>query len=200
MNGFTNRIPRAAVHAPKRLATLRLATACLAIAALAAGLTARPALALDLKVAVVNINRALNQSEAGERSKKILLAAKTQKENELKTKEATFRKLVEDTRNNSMMMSDAAKADKEKELRDKEATLREEVQNAQQDLREQERKLTDSIFSELRTVIGIIAAEKKYDLVLEQAASQVILYTPLKFDDLTDETIDRYNKMQNKKP
>ncbi len=155
--------------------------------------------AAEMKVAVVNMQRAINTSEAGERSKKILIASKTQKENELKGKETAFRKLVDDTRSN-MMLSDAAKAQKEKELRDKEGELRQEVQNAQRDLQEQERKLTDSIFAELRTVIGLIAQEKKYDIVLEQAASQVILFSNFKLDDITDEVVERYNKIQSKKP
>jgi len=154
------------------------------------------AAARDWKVAIVNINKALNTSQAGERSKKILLAAKNQKESDLKAEQAQFQKLVEETRSNSMMLSDTAKADKEKELRDKENALRLEVQDAQRQLQEQERKLTDTIFSELRTVIAAIGQEQKYDLILEQGASQVILYTPLKFDDLTDEVIQRYDKMK----
>jgi len=174
--------------------------AALGLAAVLAGFcVAGTARSLDLKVAIVNINKALNTSEAGERSKKILLAAKGQKENDLKAKEAQFRKLVDDTRAN-MMLSDAAKAQKEKELRDKETDLRQEVQDAQRELQDQERKMTESIFSELRTVIAAIGQEKKYDLILEQGASQVILFSPLKFDDLTDEVIDRFNRMQSKKP
>lgn len=172
----------------------------LGMAALLLGFcSAGGASALDLKIGIVNINKALNTSQAGERSKKILMAAKNQKENDLKAKDAQFRKLVEDTRSNSMMLSDTAKADKEKELRDKENALRLEVQDAQRELQEQERKLTESIFADLRGVIASIGKEQKFDLILEQGASQVILYTPLKFDDLTDEVIERYNKTQSSK-
>jgi len=155
--------------------------------------------AAELKIGIVNMNRAINTSEAGERSKKILLATKSQKENELKAKEAQFRKLVEDSRTN-MMLSDAAKQQKEKELRDKESDLRQEVQSAQHDLQDQERKLTDSIFTELKAVVGLVAKEKHFDLVLEQAASQVVLFSQFKMDDITDEVVDRYNKIQAKKP
>ena len=172
----------------------------LGMAALLVGFcSAGGASALDLKVGIVNINKALNTSQAGERSKKILMAAKNQKENDLKAKDAQFRKLVDDTRSNSMMLSETAKAEQETQLRDKENALRLEVQDAQRELQEQERKLTESIFSDLRTVIASVGKEKKYDLILEQGASQVILYTPLKFDDLTDEVIERYNKTQGNK-
>jgi outer membrane protein len=174
------------------LCVLMLATLGLALG------VARPASAADMKIAVINLNRAINGSDSGDRSKKILLAAKTQKENELKAKETQLRKMVDDARSN-MMLSDSAKAQKEKELRDKENDLRQDVQSAQQELQEQERKLTDSILVELKTVISLIAQERKYDLVLEQAASQVILFNRFKFDDITDEVVDRYNKMQAKK-
>jgi len=182
--------------------TLRRNRLCvgLGMAALLVGFcSAGGASALDLKIGIVNINKALNTSQAGERSKKILMAAKNQKENDLKAKDAQFRKLVDDTRSNSMMLSETAKAEQEKQLRDKENALRLEVQDAQRELQEQERKLTESIFSDLRTVIASVGKEKKYDLILEQGASQVILYTPLKFDDLTDEVIERYNKTQGNK-
>jgi outer membrane protein len=159
---------------------------------------ARPGMAADLKIATVNVNRAINESEPGQRSKKILQATFSQKENELKAKEAQFRKLVEDTRTN-MMLSDAAKQQKEKELRDKEGDLRQEVQAAQHDLQEQERKMTDAILVEIRRIIGVMAQEKKYDLVLEQAAAQVVLFSQFKMDDLTNEVIDRYNKDSSNK-
>jgi outer membrane protein len=173
--------------------THRLAVALSFCAALALLASAQTAAAADLRIAVVNVNKAVNESEAGKRSKKVLQDSFSRRENDLKAKEASLRKMVEDVRTN-MMLSEAAKADKEKEFRAKEGEFRQEVQSAQRDLQEQERKMTDTIVVEIKRIVGLIAAEKKYDLVVEQAAIQVLLYTTFKPEDITAEVIDRYNK------
>ena len=146
-----------------------------------------------LKIGVVNVNQALNQSAAGERSKSILLTAKSQLESELKAKEDDLKAKHEALQNNIMLKAEAREA-KERELRDLEQALRREVQEAQRTLQERERKLTESIFVELRTVIEAIAKEGQYDLVLEKNAAGVILFATAKMDDLTDKVIERYNK------
>ncbi len=155
--------------------------------------------AADLRVGTIDVNRALNVSDAGQRSKKVLLAAKAQKENELKAKDGDLKRLSEELRSN-IMLTEAAKGQREQDLRTKDAELRQQVQDAQHDLQEQERKLTESIFTELRTVIGIVAQELKLDVVLESRAAETILFSRLKFIDITDEVINRYNKIQTTKP
>jgi outer membrane protein len=158
-----------------------------------------PAKGLEgLKIGVVNINQALNQSAAGERSKGILLASKSQLENELKAKEQALKKKHEELQNNIMLTKEARDA-KERELRDQEQQLRKDVQDAQRELQEKEHKLTESIFIELRTVIEAIAKEENYDLVLEQNAASVILFSRAKFDDLTEKVIERYNQFNKPK-
>jgi outer membrane protein len=171
-------------------------------AALLAVLLAVPAEAKGLeglKIGVVNVNQALNQSAAGERSKSILLASKSQLENELKAKEDDLKKKRDDLQNNIMLTKDARDA-KEQELRTQETQLRKDVEDAQRELQAKERTLTESIFVELRTVINQIAKEEHYDLVLEQNAANVILYSSTKFDDLTDKVIERYNQFNAHAP
>ena len=158
-----------------------------------------PAVGIDqLKIGIVDINRALNQSTAGERSKKLLLATRDQKENELKNKEQVLKKLSEELQN-SLMLSETTRKDKEQELREKEMELRQDVQKAQSELQDKERKMTESIFNELKIVVAALAKEGKYDLILEQGASQVILFHSGTFTDLTDQVIARFNKLSPNK-
>lgn len=154
---------------------------------------------LDLKIGVIDVNRALNLSDAGQRSKKVLLAAKSQKESELKAKESDLKKLADELRSN-IMLTDTARNQREQDLQAKDTALRQQVQDAQRDLQDQERKLTDSILTELKAVIAIVAQEKKLDVVLESRAAETILFSRLKFIDITDDVIARYNKIQASKP
>ena len=166
----------------------------LAISVLSLGLAAKGAEDKPLKVGVVDLSRALNNSDAGKRSKKILLHSRDQKESELKTKEESLKKLAEEVRGN-IMLTEAARAEKEKEMRERQAILRKELRAAQRALQDQERKMTESIFSQLRTVIVLISKEEKFDFVMEQSAARLILYTRHPFIDITDKTIERYNEI-----
>lgn len=179
-----------------RLSLAAVLAGIVALAAAFAGPATASAQGLsNLKIGVVNINQALNKSEAGERSKNILLAAKGQLESELKSKEADLNAKREALKNN-MMLTPKARQAKEQELQDMEQSLRRDVQKAQHELQERERKLTESIYVELRTVIESIAREEKYDLVLEKNAANVILFATAKLEDLTDKVIKRYNKFK----
>lgn len=165
-------------------------------------LSATPTLAQQglagLKVGVVNLQVALNKSAAGERSRNILLASKNQKENELKAKGEALKKEASDLKAN-IMLSQEARTRKQQELRVKEQTFQKEARTAQRELQRKERTLTESIFIELKTVINEIGREEKFDVILEQNASQVILFTTNKFENLTEKVIRRYNKFQGGK-
>lgn len=149
-----------------------------------------------LRIAVVDLNRALNESQSGKRSKKILLADKGQMESELKTEENELIKLSNELKSNLLLSAEARKQ-REAELATRERELRDAVKRAQLDLQNKERRYTESIFSELKTVIGLVSREDKWDIVLEKQASQVVLYTTFDMDDITDKVISRYDTIQN---
>lgn len=149
----------------------------------------------DIKVGVVNIREAVVKSSAGERIKNILVASKNQKESELKGKEESLKQQREALKNN-IMLTDQARKSKEAELRKMESDFRKEVRAAQRELQQRERKMTESTIIELKTVIETFAKEEKFDLVVEESFSQVILYAGAKFEDITEKVIQRYNRIQ----
>lgn len=151
--------------------------------------------AAGLRIAVVDLNTALNESEAGKRSKKILRADKAQMESELKAKETSLKEAREELDNN-ILLTGAARAEREDELRNKERQLRNAVQQAQKELQDKERRYTETIFNELKTVINLVSKEDGWDIVLEKASSQVILYSSFEMEDITDKVIERYKQIQ----
>ena len=152
-----------------------------------------PVFAMEL--GVVDLNEALNQSEAGIRSKNILERRGRQKQQEFKLEESELRKLADDLRNNPLLTS-KAKASKEKELIARQQQLREQVRKVEQEMRAEERCLTEIIFQELKTVIRSIAIKEKSDLVLEKNAAQIILYMKQDTTDMTQKVIDAYNSLK----
>ena len=148
-----------------------------------------------LEIGVVDLNQALNQSEPGIRSKNILERRGRQKQQEFKLEESELRNLAEDLRNNPLL-TPKAKANKEQELIARQQQLREKVRSIEQEMRLEERRLTEVIFKELKTVIRSISIKEKLDLVLEKNAAQVILYMKEDTTDLTQKVIDEYNELK----
>ena len=148
-----------------------------------------------MEIGVVDLNEALNQSEAGIRSKNILERRGRQKQQEFKLEESELRKLADDLRNNPLLTS-KAKAYKEKELIARQQQLREQVRKVEQEMRAEERRLTEVIFQELKTVIRSISIKEKLDLVLEKNAAQIILYMKQDTTDMTQKVIDAYNSLK----
>ena len=151
--------------------------------------------AFSIEIGMVDLNEALNQSEAGIRSKNVLERRGRQKQKEFKLEESDIRKLAEDLRNNPLL-TPKAKSDKERELINRQQNLREQVRKFEQEIRLEERRLTENIFKELKTVIRKISIKEKLDLVLEKNAAQIILYMKKDTTDLTQKVIDAYNLLK----
>ena len=152
-----------------------------------------------LKIGVVNLNRAVRLSSAGKRSRNIFNASKKQKEKDLRDKERQIKKMRTSLKNN-IMLKKTARTAKEREIRQKQLELRRDARKATRELQAYQRKLTESIYIELKTVIEQIAKKEKFDLILEQNSSQLILlYSAKRFKNITDKVIKRYDKFQGGK-
>jgi outer membrane protein len=180
-----------------RLPAILTLTALVAIPAWV-DLAAQEAGKNSLRIAVVDMNAALNNSESGKRSKKILMADKDQMEDALKAQEADLKQKAEELKAN-LLLNEQARTAREGDLRELDRKLRESVQKAQKELQDKERRYTETIFSEIKTVVGLVAREEKFDLVLERSASAVILFSEFQMTDITDKVITRYNSIQGSK-
>ena len=149
-----------------------------------------------LEIGVVDLNRALNESEEGMRSKNLLEGRGRQKQQEFKVEEEELMQIAEDLRNNPLL-TPKAKQEKEQELQNGQRILREKVRQFEQELRLEERKLTEAIFQDLKAAIRTVSQRSDYDLVLEKNAAQVILYMKEETTDLTQKIIDYYNSLKH---
>ena len=149
-----------------------------------------------LEIGVVDLNRALNESEEGMRSKNLLESRGRQKQQEFKVEEEELMQIAEDLRCNPLL-TPKAKQEKEQELQNRQRILREKVRQFEQELRLEERKLTEAIFQDLKAAIRTVSQRSDYDLVLEKNAAQVILYMKEETTDLTQKIIDYYNSLKH---
>lgn len=155
--------------------------------------------AQSLKIGVVNLNQALNQSEKGLRFKNLLEGKSRRIQQELKLEEGELRKTFQDLTNN-VLLTPESKRQKEIELQQRQQALQQKARKYETELRKEERAFTQSVFTELKTAIRTVSLQGKYDLVIEKnVTEQFILFMNEDVIDLTQKVVDHYNSLNTKK-
>ena len=149
-----------------------------------------------LKVGYVNMNKAINLSNEGKRSKKFLEVQARRTQSLLKEKEQEVLKKEAELKNNNMLNQNA-RALKGQEIANLKKDLREELSKAQNSIRQDEMRHSTKIFKDLVLVIKEIAKEENFDLILEFNVKQTILFSRYEMIDITEKATERYNKLQS---
>lgn len=158
----------------------------------ASSLTARAA--DSFKLGIVDMQRVLQTVKPGKEAKSQLEKEFNSKKEKLQAEESAIKKLTENFKKQSSVMSDEARAKKQAELQDRYMKFQETTARSQMEIQQKERDLTQPIINHIREVIAKIAEDKKYNLVLEKNENTV-LYSEEK-DDLTSEVISNYDKVK----
>jgi outer membrane protein len=145
-----------------------------------------------VKVGTVDMQRALQNVEAGKKAKSQLEGAFNAKKKELQTEEASIKKMGDEFKKQAAVMNEDARAKRQGEIQERIMKFQENTARSQTEIQQKERDLTQPIIVKLRGVIGDIAKERKFTVVLEKNENTV-LYS-LEKDDLTQDVINAYNK------
>jgi len=146
-----------------------------------------------LKIAYVQMNKAINTSEEGKQSRKKLEKKAQDAEKSLSFKEQQIKIAAEDLKNN-IMLNQSTKEKKRKEIIAMQQNLREDLKKAQLEFRKEEAQETKRVFDQISPVIQKIAQEEKFDFVLEYGIKQGVLFSKNPMIDITDRVIKAYNK------
>ena len=157
--------------------------------ALVGGFVARLAHADD-KLAFVDLQRALEETNDGKAAKNKLKADFDQKQKELDAKQEELKKMKEDFDKKSALMKEDAKQKAAAELQQRFMQLQETFQRLQKDLAAKEQEATRGILARLSQVVQKIAEREHFAMVLERSASVVYGQPSL---DVTNEVIRMYN-------
>lgn len=143
------------------------------------------------KLAFVDMQAAILQTEEGKNAK-----AKIEKEAEAKradilNQEKELKKLDDEFQAQQAVLSDDAKRTKQGEFQQKFQKLQGARMQFEQEVRQKEMQETQKIFQNLTGVIDEVAKRKGYDMVFERGAG-ALLYAA-KIDDITAEVVAQYN-------
>jgi len=151
----------------------------------------------NMKVGVVDLLKALNESDTGKKAKADLEAIIRGKQTVINEKGKEIENLRGELEKQSSALSPEAKKLKEEDL---DRLLREYqrlVSDSQNDVKKRESEYTAEIIKEIRVIVEKIGQEQGYTLIIENAEG-IILYSK-KDLDLTEAVLKRYNESKAKK-
>lgn len=151
--------------------------------------SAGDALAADMKIGVVDFNRAMNDVNEGKQALANLETMLAPKQKELEAEQSELQRMGAEFETQAPVLSADARAKKEAELRQKAMTLQQKNMMAQEEAARMFQAINDDLKTKLQSELSKIAKAKGYTLVIE---SSLVMYGGEGMD-LTDDLIKAYN-------
>ncbi len=149
----------------------------------------------ELKVGVVDLQRALNQSERGKKAKAELRAEFEKKTKEIAAKKAELEALRRELQKKASLLSPKAKKAKEEEYRSKLRELKFAIEDAKTELATKENEMSSQILKDLVKTVREKAKREGYSLVLEVNGGVIYSAPSL---DITNSVIRVFNASYGK--
>lgn len=152
--------------------------------------------AAELKIGYVDLNRALNESDKGEKAVKLLQEMVKAKQTVINEKEEEIKKIdTEIAKQTSILTQDALKGKQEKReklMKDYQRM----VKDSEEEIQKKRNEFMEDIIKDIRKTVVKIGEKEGYSIIFEKIASG-ILYIPEEVD-LTDELIKLFNSESKK--
>jgi len=158
---------------------------------LALAILVRPAFAADFKIAIVDLQRALNESSSGKKAKEQFKGEFEKMQNGLKSEKETLDRLKDDLDKKSAVLNDDQRKTKMEDFERRRRDLRRKLEDADAELRKKDQELTGSILKDLAVVIQEIGEREGYTVILENSSSSVLYGS--KSIDITDSVIKAFD-------
>jgi outer membrane protein len=155
-------------------------------------MVATPVFASDMKVAFVDLQKALMECDAGLAAKGSMGQRVKEFQTTAQQRQQTLKNLNQELEKKKLMLSATARAEKEQDYQQKTKDFQRFIKDAQEELQQEEARLGRSILEGLSKVIKDLGDKDGYTLVLERS-NGALLYADDSID-LTDKVIAAYNK------
>jgi outer membrane protein len=144
----------------------------------------------EVKIAVVDMEEAVNQSEDGKKAQAELKRRGQEFEKELRDLREEIQTLRAELEKSAMLLKPEAKLSKQRELERKMRHYQDRQRDARQEWGQAQRDAFAPILAKMKEVVGQIGQKRGYTLVLEAGAT---LYNPDSVD-ITQQVIKAYNQ------
>ena len=158
---------------------------------LAAVFAAGTSRAEGIRVAVIDVNKILNESEAGQAAKKKMEARYEEIKKAIDAKQEEAKKLKDDIDRQKVMLGKEKLKEKEDALAAKVNELRQMTQDGEREMQARQSELTRDVLKIIEGHLETVVKAEKLDLVLERSAGVVHYADSL---DITRRVLDLVNK------
>ena len=130
--------------------------------------------AAELKIGVVDLQKAMELSEAGQKAKTMFQKKVDRVQQDLKAKQDELALLKEDLDRQSVLLSDEARMEKQSSYQLGLKDFKRLYEDAQEELRREDAKLSEKILKNLQEVIEDYGEKQNYDLIMEKTQSGLL--------------------------
>ena len=162
-----------------------------AVAAVCTLLAAGIALAEGPKIAVIDVNKILNESEVGKAAKKKVEERFLELKKQVDGKQAEAKKLKEEIDKKKILLGKEKLKEKEEALAAKVAELQELAQKSEKEMQSRQQDLTRDVLKAIEVQIDRMVKDEKIDLLLDKQAGVVHFQSSM---DITDKVLELVNK------
>ncbi|MBE0503416.1 MAG: OmpH family outer membrane protein [Desulfuromonadales bacterium] len=147
--------------------------------------------AADTKIGYVDLQKALNNCEAGKVAKEKISVKVKEYETQIEQKQKDLKKLKDDLDKQGLILSDDKRAAKKRDFDQKLKDLERFTKDIQEELQQQDAEYTRQIITDFSKIINDLGAKEGYTAIFEKTES-ALLYADQKAD-LTDKAIKAYD-------
>ena len=148
-------------------------------------------LAADLKIAYVDIQKAVNESNAGKDAKKLITKDVEKFQGQIADKQKILQTMKESLEKQAPMLNPDARATREKDYQNKLREFQRWGEDTQNEINQKRMEMERNISIGLQKVIQKVGADEGYTLILEKNESIVLFVS--KALDITDRVIKAYD-------
>lgn len=141
------------------------------------------------RIALVNLQGALNRVEEGQAARTRLERDLERRRQEFETAQATLQREAQEFEAAVPMLTQEAAMERYQGLQQRAAQLQQQYEGHQRDLARAEAEATEQIAERMFVIVQAIATERGYTMVLDRST---VVYAA-SGDDLTDELVRRYD-------
>jgi|APIni6443716594_1056825.scaffolds.fasta_scaffold553007_1 outer membrane protein len=151
----------------------------------------------EAKFGYVDVQKALNLSDAGKEAKEQLSGKVKKYQDEINVKQEELKKLKDELERQGVILSDSKKAEKEKDYSAKLKDFQRFTKDAQDELQGKDEELTKRILESFEKVVQEYGRKNSYSMIFARTGSEGIIFFDEKID-LTDELVKQFNAIKKK--
>lgn len=170
---------------------MRQGKAFLLVALAAALFAVQPVFAEGLKIAVIDVNRILNESEAGKAARKKMEARYEELKKNIEKVNEEARTMKEELDKQKILLGKEKVKEREEALAAKVGELRQLTQQGEKEMQSRQGELTREILKMVEGKIDKVVEEEKIDLLLDRSSGVVHATASL---DITEKVLTRVNQ------